>query len=432
MNVRASLRRLLRDMEFDCPIVIPCQLPWRFVANSHLFSASKRRMSLLRASTFLSLSAVLLACPLRGVESSAVPARPPGVIIDHLAAGTTCYVGSPSLAVLPNGRYVASHDVFGKGSKSNRTVVFESADKGESWKRLAEIEGQRWSTLFVHRDALYLMGTSRGLGFATIRRSTDGGKTWTEPVDTNSGLLLGDGKYHCAPVPVVVHNGRIWRAMEDAMGPGGWGSHFRAFMMSAPEGADLLKAESWVSSNRIGRDTNWLSGKFDGWLEGNAVITPNGEVVDMLRVASREYPERAAVIQISADGKTATFNPKKGFIEFPGGAKKFTIRFDPKTKRYWSLANHVPKEFQSTLPDKTRNTLALVSSRDLNKWKVHSILMQHPDTTTHGFQYVDWSFENDDIIATMRTAYDDEGGGAHNYHDANYLTFYLVRNFRLQ
>jgi len=34
------------------------------------------------------------------------------------------------------------------------------------------------------------------------------------------------------------------------------------------------------------------------------------------------------------------------------------------------------------------------------------------------------------IELAVRTAYDDGGGGAHNAHDANYLTFHRFRNFR--
>ncbi len=42
-----------------------------------------------------------------------------------------------------------------------------------------------------------------------------------------------------------------------------------------------------------------------------------------------------------------------------------------------------------------------------------------------GFQYVDWLFDGDDLIFVSRTAYN----GAHNYHDANHLTFHRVKNF---
>jgi hypothetical protein len=57
-------------------------------------------------------------------------------------------------------------------------------------------------------------------------------------------------------------------------------------------------------------------------------------------------------------------------------------------------------------------------------------LLHHPDTTTHGFQYVDWLIEGDDLIAACRTAFDDDLGGAHNHHDANFLTFHRWTNFR--
>jgi hypothetical protein len=358
----------------------------------------------------------------------AEPAKFPGVVINHLPATNRAYLGSPSIAALSDGTYVVSHDIFGKDSARNQTLLFQSRDKGGSWKKISEINGQWWSTLFVHRMNLYLIGTTREYGFATIRRSTDGGKTWTEPKDANSGLLLGDGRYHCAPVPVIIHNGRIWRAMEDAMGD--QGRRFRAFMMSAPENSDLLNAESWTFSNRIARDETWLNGSFNGWLEGNAVVLPDGQMTDILRVASTNFPERAAIIRISADGKKASFDPTNDFIEFPGGSKKFTIRFDPQSKRYWSLANPVPKKFQSTQPDHARNTLALISSTDCRNWRTDKILFQHPDTKKHGYQYVDWLFDGDDLIAVIRVAHDNDFGGANNYHNSNYITFYRVKDFR--
>jgi len=81
-------------------------------------------------------------------------------------------------------------------------------------------------------------------------------------------------------------------------------------------------------------------------------------------------------------------------------------------------------------PGAIRNTLALVYSRNLHDWQVRSIILHHPDITHHAFQYVDWQFDGRDIVAAIRTAYDDGQGGAHTYHDANYLTFYRIKDFR--
>jgi hypothetical protein len=309
--------------------------------------------------------------------------------------------------------------------------VFGSADGGRTWQLRSEIDGAFWSTLFVHGGQLYLMGTSARYGDTVIRRSDDGGRTWTKPADERTGRLLTGGRYHCAPQPVLVHAGRLWRAMEDAYGPRtGWAQHFRAFMMSAPADADLLQADSWTVSNRLAGNPKWLDGKFGGWLEGNAVRSPEGHVVNILRVEVPRGGGTAAVVTVSDDGRTVAFDPLGGFIDLPGGSTKFTIRYDPVSKHYWTLSNFIPPRHRVQRPGSVRNTLALVRSADLRDWAVRSIVAYHPDPKKHAFQYPDWQFDGDDIVAVSRTAYDDGQGGAHNYHDANYLTFHRVSGFR--
>lgn len=354
----------------------------------------------------------------------------PGVVIDHHPATTQNYIGSPSLAVLPDGSYAASHDFFGPGPKNAQTRIFASQDQGQTWQQIAELDNQFWSTLFTHRQQLYLLGTTRQNGHCIIRRSTDGGRTWTTPSDENNGLLIADGEYHCAPQPIIEHEGRLWRGMEDAMGPNGWGEHFHSFMMSVPVDADLLKAGNWVLSERIGYNGDWLDGKFGGFLEGNAVATPEGGIVNMLRVDYRPEGGKAAMIEIGDDGQSAHFDPDAGFIDFPGGCKKFTIRKDPQSPYYWSLTNWVPPKHAGNNPERTRNTVALIRSNNLRDWQVRCVVLYHPDPSKHAFQYLDWQFDGSDLIAVSRTAYDDGLGGAHNQHDANFMTFHRIENFR--
>ena len=362
-----------------------------------------------------------------------VPAGPPGVVVTHVSPDTGTYVGSPSLVVLPGGTYLASHDLF--GPKSNEHVeatsrVFASADRGRTWTHRGDIRGAFWSTLFVHRGDVYLIGPTAHHGNAVIRRSRDGGKTWTTPADAKSGLLL-KGQYHCAPMPVVEHAGRLWRAIEDASNGTTWGRRYSAMMLSAPVDADLLDAASWTASNAVARDPAWLGGRFNAWLEGNAVVDPEGKIVDVLRVDLRPEGQTAALVRVSTDGKTATFDPAKDFVRFPGGSVKFTIRWDPASKLYWSLSNDVPPTHAGGNASSTRNTVALIASPDLRDWTVRSYLLYHPDTARHGFQYIDWQFDGEDLIALCRTASDEpDGKPAHNFHDANYLTFHRVENFR--
>lgn len=358
----------------------------------------------------------------------------PGVVVNHIPASTQTYIGSPSICILPNGDYVASHDHFGKGSTEHEqalTAVYKSSDKGKSWEKISEIKGQFWSNLFVHQNALYIMGTWKHHGNFIIRRSLDGGKSWSEPVDSQSGLLL-EGEYHTAPMPVIVHAGRLWRAIENARShTTAWGKRYSAMVISAPVSADLLNASSWTATNSLPYDSTYLDGKFGGWLEGNVVLTPEGKLVDMLRVATSEKGrDLAAIVEVNDQGTKVTFDPSTGFMDFTGGAKKFSVRYDKKSKRYWTLANLVKDEFAHLSASSVRNTLVLKSSADLKNWTTHQILLSHPDVARHGFQYVDWQFDGRHILFLSRTAYDDEFGGARNFHDANYLTFHRIRNFR--
>ncbi len=371
----------------------------------------------------LNAKTVWLWCWLAGVCAAA----PPGIVIDHLPARSGRYVGSPSLAILSDGAYVASHDEFGpKSTEHTRavTVVFTSSDRGRTWTNLSRLDGQFWSTLFAHRGQLYLIGTDRHHGNAIIRRSTDGGRTWTTPASADTGLLRDDGQYHCAPVPVLEHAGRLWRAMEHRNPPLGWGTNYCAGMLSAPAGADLLRAANWTFSNFLPGDVQWLNGSFGGWLEGNAVVAPDGQLVNILRVDTKGLPEQAALVNISADGRSAAFDPETGFVEFPGGAKKFSIRRHPRNGEYWALASVVREATLAVKPASIRNCLALTTSADLRHWQIRELLLHHPDPARHGFQYVDWLFDQEDIIAVCRTADDDDQGGARNKHDANYLTFH--------
>jgi hypothetical protein len=365
----------------------------------------------------------MMAVGLLAQESGTPPVEPPGVIIGRSPDPENIFLGCPSIVILPNGNYVASHSWFGSGTPNNATVIFRSTDRGETWQELCMLTGQWWSTLFVLDSSLYIMGVNGRYGDVVIRRSEDGGATWTCPETDESGLLLTGSRYHCAPVPVVVHDGRIWRACEDNTGD--WGTGFRAFIMSAPVESNLLHAANWTVSEKL----SW--GEWDpygGFLEGNAVITPEGDIVDILRVHEPKKGGKAAVINVSPDGEDLTFDPDDGFIEFPGGCKKFTIRYDETSGRYWSLTNWAQDKDRDRAVnvERQRNTLALTSSRTLRNWEVRSVILYHPDVRTVGFQYADWQFDGDDLIVVSRTAF----GDAPNCHNANYLTFHRIEAFR--
>lgn len=381
-----------------------------------------------------------------------VPGPPPGVVITASPDAQKTFVGSPTITILPDGSYLVGHDYGGPGAGSQRgsTFILSSRDRGATWTKLAELPDQKWSTLFPHRGAIYLLGTSAKASNLIVRRSSDGSRTWSDPTDARHGLLA-EGRYHCGPTPVVVHGGRVWRAFEH-YAPGAPEREFRAFVLSAPEDADLLDAKSWIRTNEIPFDKKWLNTRNAEWLEGNVVVAPDGGMVDLLRVeshqaagadwelpgAARSIPrfEVGAMVKVSADARTAAFAPSDSFVHFIGSESKFTIRFDPVTKRYWSLGNKITNLRSGAewvrSPHHQRNVIALTSSADLREWREESRVLRYDvgsvvvkEGSRVGFQYLDWQFDGDDIVAVCRMSWN-----GLNYHDANTVTFHRVKGFR--
>ncbi len=443
----------LLSKHFDRVVLFASSRAHRWFSLGLILAVRTRRVAVLVGAV------AALASPLpaaTGSDSRDLPpvdrvsGPPPGTVVFASPDPAKFFCGSPSILILGDGSYLVSHDIGGQHDRAGRTLIQHSRDRGATWRQIAELRDQKWSTLFAHRGAIYLLGTSARGGNMIIRRSTDAGATWTEPTDERSGLLAV-GKYHCAPTPVVVHQGRIWRGFEQ-FAPTPPTRTFRAFVMSAAEDADLLAAAAWTQSNAITHDRTWLNTRNAEWLEGNIVVAPDGSLRDVLRVEAHPaigaaFPlpapneriprfEVAAALRISADGRQVEFDPRRDYLHFIGSEAKFTIRFDERSRRYWSIGSKItnPHSGYAWLhtPHHQRNVLSLTSSADLRHWEERCRLIRFREgqvvtkaESRVGFQYVDWQFEGDDLVAVCRTAWN----GA-NYHDANFITFHRVRNFR--
>lgn len=340
-----------------------------------------------------------------------------------------CYA-SPSIVKMSDGTLIAYHDAYVYGGASAGAFICRSEDGGATWKRIAEINTMM-ACIFELNGDLYVMGVYRGNSVVTLQKSSDGGYTWTQPVDTKTGFITNENvtQAHCGPTPVVIKDGRIYRAYESVIGAGF--RNYCAFMLSADINSDLLDASSWTFTNTVrlldvAPIPDDISAQGAGWLEGNAVIDPEGNVCNIIRVNFEPGYGYAAILKLSADNKTLTFDK---FTKFDGGMTKFIVKRDEVTGKYISLVNNI------THPDysKQRVVLSLASSDGLDSWKLNETLL-YPNKLenwenlilTQAFQYVDWIIDGDDILYIVREAAD----GALTYHDGLDITMYRIENFR--
>lgn len=354
--------------------------------------------------------------------------------VKYQPAETGVFLGSPSLLRLDNGDILASHDY--NGPSSNTTAVYRSTDNGHSWTHITDIVGLFWANLFEHDGDIYFLGTNAGTGVTArtivLCRSTDLGATWSTPITLFDTDIPGQPvRYHGAPTPVVKHNGRLYRAFEGLDTRYNWTRGYRAFVISINETADLMTASNWKMSTKVTYNEGWDppgSEETTGWIEGNAVVDPSGNLVNVIRVNSVPFIDKAAIIRVNNTGDSATFTPDD-FINFPGGLHKFVIRRDLVTGVYLAMAN---TNTNSNYPQQ-RNVLSLYVSANLRQWHHVTTLMEDDQglpfsvsVAKTGFQYPDWQFDGDDLIYLVRTSY----GGAYNYHNANRIAFGRLKNFR--
>lgn len=356
------------------------------------------------------------------------------------------FIGSPALIRVKDGALLASFDYFDADWEKNLDVrltdIYRSEDDGATWRQVCSLAGAFWGVFFETGGALYHISISREYGDVVIRRSDDCGFTWSVPRDGRSGLLFRGGprrqrpNYHFGgTTPVLIHNGRIYKACEDFCDErdgGYWHADaFRESVISAPVDADLLDAANWSVGNAVAFEPEKypdVANPESGWLEGNILVRPDGSLCNVMRAHLKES-NRAFLLDVSSDGSEIRFDRETGIIDFPGGASKFTIRRDPETGLYFTLSNPI----RDSRWRNARNVLTLSVSDDLRHWRELSDLLTDdtgypPELSAHltGFQYTDWQFDGEDLIYLVRMAY----RGARNFHDSNRLGFFRLKNFR--
>ncbi len=349
--------------------------------------------------------AVLVASTARAID----PEQLGGVII-HKHNQHERYIADPSITIMPDGSYIASHNWHGDDPPSPRTTrIYRSTDGGQTWTLRSEVNKSK-QILYSYNGDLYIMG-----GFnPKIRRSTDMGLTWSSPVSMPSG-----GFDSAVSIPHI-YNGRIYFA-----------NGMR--LISAPLVPNLLDAD-WTATNELDATPSgsgsWLGGDFKRWHESQVVASPQTGVVMMPNV---EDMPNSALIECNEAATTLTFNTAD-FVNLPGADKKFCVFYDDVSKRFWALTNPVLPEHggygTSQNEDLIRNAGALYSSADLRDWELEKMLLYTADLDVEGFHYYCSAIDGDDLIFVARTALRDGSYTPDRAHDGNIFSFHKLENFR--
>lgn len=368
------------------------------------------------------------ACPKRYFRTGRVP----GTVINYLHPHDDRYafsghaLCSPNLIKLPSGKLLASMDVYtGRGTQT-LTLLFKSMDRGETWHYVCDMIPLFWGGMFLNKGRLYMLGCTTEFGDVVIGVSDDEGETWSAPVHLFAGTnTTGDG-WEQSPMPVIHHNGRIYIAMEYA----GRNVNRRPTILSIDENADLLDPASWHASKPYLADPGLLNeaqSRIECFVEGNIYVSPEGELRSMWRVDGyglNPAHSSAAVLRINEADPDAPLE----FMHFTpmtaGYDNKFMLRYDDVSKRYIVIGNLWTNPANAC----QRSVLALLCSEDSEHWTVCSRILDYENAPAFevGFQYPSFIFDGDDILLQVRTAIN----GAHNFHDANYSTFHIIKNFR--
>lgn len=352
-----------------------------------------------------------------------------GTVVNYLHPADDCYsfsghaLCSPSLVRHPDGYLLASMDAYSGDYPQNLTLIFRSDDDGKTWKYVSELFPCFWGKMFIHKGELYMLGCSTEYGDLLIGKSTDGGKTFTEPTILFRGAngKKGSCGVHKNPQPVVNFKGRIWNTMEW----GSWGIlRHDAMVMSAPEDCDLLDARNWNFSEPVKYSQDWEGvpkGQSTGNIEGCLVVAGDKLYSYMRYDMFKLTPNHGLVLryEVNTDNPDAPMKFDSA-VKLSGNHSKFEIKQDEKTGKYYSIICRLPDSDHI----KNRNLLSLMESEDAVNWTLKEDLLDymHEDPWLVGFQYIDFIIEDSKILWLSRTAMN----GANNFHDANYQTFHVT------
>jgi hypothetical protein len=359
------------------------------------------------------------------------------------------YVEGPGLTRLDDGTLVAIVPVvprmeWSEARRADRSVVhvLRSQDGGKSWQEASHLPYYS-AAPFVHQGALYLFankgGTKSRNDDLLLLKSSDGGRTWSEPI------TLFKGHYWNCHTGMVQKPDKIYWAVDDLS----LGKNRGPRLVAGDLGGDPMNPASWRISEPVGFPgvpPMMTLAKHESltsqYLEPN-VLEVAGELRVMCAVKLKRQAVTGLAALLEAADKPAGLELKFAqYHAMPGGQLKFCIIRDEVSKMFWATAN-LPVDSQGifdwwqTFKEKggklvtesapggnDRRFLMLQYSMDGLNWFPAGCVAQAPKVT-QSFMYARPVVDGDDLAIIARSNINGP-----NHHDADHATFHRVKNFR--
>ena len=343
------------------------------------------------------------------------------------------------VAVVP----VVPREEWNKERRATQSVthILRSSDGGQTWQTASDLPYYS-AAPWTHGGALYLFvnkgGTKVRNDDLLLLKSTDGGKTWSEPVtlftghfwNCHTGMVQRDNKLYWATDDLALGSKRGPRVIAgdlsgEVMNPSAWRLSEPVPFPGVPEAMTNPQYEKLSSQ----------------YLEPNVI-----DVRGRLRVLMTVKPKRQSTAGMCA---VLDFEDKGGpidlkFTQFhpmPGGQLKFCVIWDEQTKLFWATANLVVDgqgafvwfrdgekrgnvRYASGLGGNDRRFLMLQYSVDGLNWFQAGCVAQ-AGKISQSFMYARPVIDGDDLAIIARSSIN-----APNQHDADHATFHRVKDFR--
>jgi len=408
------------------------------------------------------------------------------VVIDRSPDAKSIFLGTPGIVAAPDGRLVATVDLFGPGVShvewpkgilpgAGGAVVgkiFISKDNGNTWT-LASTYPFFHARPFTAGGRIFVLGQC---GDLMIVASGDGGQTWSKPARLTQGQT-----WHASSNNVWYCRGNVYLAMErhyERNLKNCWRIADAApVLMRAEEKSDLTRPESWTFASSLvfedavtpaqldyfgvpfypcAADTAvWLTPDRPmnpiGWLEANVVqftdpdhlwTDPSGRTFHLFlrsHTGRTGYAAMAKVVE-NVDGsmttllETAPSGKKILYTPLPGGQMKFYVLWDEPTRLFWMVGTQATDSMKRpeslpadryNLPDNERRRLVLHFSKNMIDWCFAGLVAvgEHERASRH---YCSMTAAGDDLLIVSRSG-DEQAQSSHN---GNLFTFHRVKNFR--